>query len=368
MVPGATAFTFTPIPSPNLSLKDLGRVALGGNFDAISLYEFEGQNENSAGTNGALLSRYPNGVFATLNQTDGDITTMCPFVANGTFQGIVFGGNFTSVGGMSTPGGIALLNPNTSAVTPLPGLNGSINALYCDATAGRVYIGGSFTGGGASNAIVWITGWTNMPFAGFNGPVTTINKASNGNIIFGGKFNGLGNTTAPKENDAQVIPVGSANITASPSSGTDGFSDPTNIVCKTGDQDGPGNTWLLADKTPGFWDASFGFGFVPSKLRLYNTKQDGRGTKTWRYTAMPINGIMNFSYVDPTSGNTAYCDARCPLPENNSTFQDFHFVNTVGMSSFRIDISDWWGDGGGLAGIELFENGENYVIICATQN
>jgi hypothetical protein len=112
----------------------------------------------------------------------------------------------------------------------------------------------------------------------------------------------------------------------------------------------------LADNTPGFWQASFGFGFQPSKLRLYNTKQDGRGTKTWRYTALPINGIMNFTYITPT-GETTHCDARCPLPEGNVTYQDFHFVNTVGMNSFRIDISDWYGSGGGLSGIELFENG-----------
>ncbi|OCK84698.1 hypothetical protein K432DRAFT_102210 [Lepidopterella palustris CBS 459.81] len=354
VVPEVSAISFASIPSPNLDLSSLGRVALAGDFDSISLFQFVGQNENTASSGvGSLLTRFPNGLFTALNQTDGEIRTMCSFVANGTLQGVVFGGNFTSVGGVPAQG-IALFNPNTTEITPLPGLNGSVNSLYCDQTAGRVIIGGSFTGGGASNAIVWITGWTNMPFSGFNGPVTSIVKASNGNIIFGGQFDGLGNTTTPKEKDVQVIPVSSANVTSGSTTTTTGFSDPRNIICKTGFQDGVGNSWLLADNTPGFWQASFGFGFQPSKLRLYNTQQDGRGTKTWRFTALPINGIMNLSYVNP-AGETEYCDSQCPL-QNNNTYQDFHFVNTVGMNSFRIDISAWYGNGGGLSGIELFEN------------
>ncbi|KAF2118571.1 cortical protein marker for cell polarity-domain-containing protein [Lophiotrema nucula] len=353
----ANAFTFTSIPSPNLNLNGLGKVAFAGDFDSISLYQYEGQNEQSTGTNGAVLSRFPNGVFANISQTDGDIRAMCAFQANGTLQGIVFGGNFTSVNGMNTSGGVALLNPDTGNVTALPGLTGSVNALYCDADRGRVFLGGSFTGGGASNAIVWITGWTNMPFSGFNGPVNSITKAPNGKIVFGGVFNGLGgNSSAPRENNTQVLPIGSANLTAQTSSGRPGFTEPQNIVCKQGESQGSGQTWLLADDTAGFWKADFGFGFQPTKLRLHNTNFEDRGTKTWRYTALPDGGIMNFTYTDPSSGQQKFCDARCPLPQNNVTAQDFGFVNIVGMNSFKIDISEWYGAGGGLNGIELFQD------------
>jgi hypothetical protein len=352
---GATAFNFAPIADPSLSLTDLGRVALAGDFDAISLYQFQGQNENATATSaGSLLTRFPNGVFTALQETDGEIRAMCPFISNGTLQGIVFGGNFTSVGGVAAQG-IALLNPDTAKITALPGLKGSVNALLCDKDASRVYVGGTFTGGGAQNAIVWITDWINMPFSGFNGPVKSVVKAANGNVIFGGSFDGLGNTTTPKEKDVQVIPISSANITAVATTTTDGFTDPRNIICKTGSQDGPGNTWLLADNSPGNWVAKFGFGFQPSKLRLYNTVQADRGTKEFRFTALPDGGIMNLTYTN-TAGETAYCDSICPLPQGNSTFQDFHFVNIVGMNSFRIDISAWYGKGGGLSGIELFEN------------
>ncbi|CAO2657029.1 Nn.00g058320.m01.CDS01 [Neocucurbitaria sp. VM-36] len=352
-----TAFTFTPVPSPNLNLDDLGRIAFAGDFDSISLYQYEGQSQQYPGRNGALLSRYPNGVFATINVTDADIKAMCSLQIDGA-ERIVFAGNFTGVGNMPTPGGIALLDPTNGRVKALEGLTGSVNTLYCDREGGQVYVGGGLTGSNSSNAIVWKDGWQDLSFDGFNGPVHSIVKAPNGNIIFGGEFNGLGgNATVTKENSTQIIPIGSANISAQTSSGLQGFSDPTNIACKSDfSTQGTDQTWLLADDSPGFWRADFGFGFEPTGLRLYNTDQDGRGTKTWRFTALPDGGIMNFSYVDPSSGQKTYCDARCPLPEKNTKAQDFTFVNVVGMNAFKIDISDWWGAGAGLNGIQLFQD------------
>jgi len=356
----ARAFTFPRVPAANLDISQLGRVGAVGDFDAVSLYQFVGQGQGGGSKNGSmsLLSRYPNGAFATLPSSDAYIQAMCPFVLkDGTLAGIVVGGNFTSLGGVQAQG-IALVNATTAAIQPLPGLSGRVAALYCDQPSGTVYVGGSFTGGNSSNAIAWVTGWTNLPFSGFNGPVNSITKAANGNIVFGGDFDGIGNTTTtPAVRDLQVIPVGSANVTSTPNSVDASYSNPRNIICKTGDQDGPGNTWLLADDSPGEWTASFQFGFVPTKLRLFNTNHEGRGTKTWRYTALPINGIMNLTYTDATTGQQRYCDARCPLPQNNATFQDFHFVNNVGMNGYRIDISEWYGRGGGLSGIELFQDG-----------
>jgi hypothetical protein len=359
--PLSIAITFNPVPSPNLDLSQLGRVGLAGDFDGISLYQFEGQNENGFSTNGSqsLLSRFPNGGFANLASADAGIQAMCSFVMqNGTMAGVVVGGNFTSLGEMESQG-IAMFNPNTSAVIPLTGLSGQVYALLCDQATNTVYVGGSFKGANSTNAIAWVgtAGWTNLPYAGFNGPVTSISKASNGHIIFGGTFTALGNSSGPNLPDQQIINISGANITAGSSSTTSGFSDPTNIVCKTSGTDGSGDTWLLADNTPGFWKAQFGFGFEPTKLRLWNTHQDGRGTQTWRYTALPINGIMNFTYIDPATGQNASCSSECPLSSNTSVqYQDFHFVNVIGMNAFRIDISAWYGSGGGLDGIELFEN------------
>ncbi len=356
---------FTPVPAPNLDLSKLGQVALTGNFDSISLFSYQQESESTPSTNGSqsLITQLPNGDFATTATSDGSITTMCPFVMHdGTFAGVIVGGNFTSLSGVEAQA-VAMYDATTGKVTPLPGITGTVNVLLCDNVTNTVYVGGEFKGANSTNAVAWVgmSGWANLPFQGFNGPVNSITSAPNGNIIFGGSFTGLGNstTTTPNEPDQQIINIATANITAGGTTTTPGFNNASNIVCKTSGQDSAGNTWLLADNTPGFWEASMNFGYEPSMLRIWNTHQDGRGTQTFRFTALPLNGIMNFTYTDPDTGEEGlYCDARCPLTANSSVpYQDFRFNNTIGMSAFRIDISAWYGAGGGLDGIELFQNG-----------
>ncbi|KAI1433031.1 cellular morphogenesis protein [Xylaria sp. CBS 124048] len=349
------ALTFNTVPSANIDLGKLGQVGVAGDFGGISFYEFEGQTERPFSSNQSerLMTRLPNGVFIDILNTDASISAMC------TFQDLVIlGGNFTSVDSKESIG-VATFDPTTSKITPLPGLSGEVSSLYCDNGAGIVYVGGSFRANDSFNAITWrpTTSWTSLPFAGFNGPITSIDKAINGTIIFGGSFTGLGNTSTPGVRDAQTINLGSAMLSTYQGSATAGFNDPANVICNTGQDDGPGKTWLLEDNVPGHWAAAFGFGFEPTKLRLRNTHQDGRGTRTWSFTAQPNNGIMNFTFTDPETGNNMSCTAECPLSSDTSVeFQDFFFVNRVGMNAFRIDISAWYGQGGGLDSIELFED------------
>jgi len=329
---------------------------VGGDFDSISLYTYDGQNEDVFNTNGSqsLLTRYPNGAFQSLGLADAYIMTMCPFVQDGSLQGVIVGGNFTSLGGVEAQA-IALWNPNTTQITALPGLSGKVNAVYCDADSGTVYVGGAFMAGNSTNAMAWTSGWNNLPFEGFNGPVTSITKNMAGNIVFGGNFDGLGNTTTPERPDGQAINLGSGDITAMNNSTDSAFGDPSNIICKTASDDGAGNTFLLADQTAGYWQGNFSFGFNPTKLRLYQTQQSNRGTKTWYFEDLNSGGILNLNYLD-TDGNNQSCSNECTLPESNSTYQDFHFVPPVGMNAFRIQITDWYGDGAGLDGIELFQD------------
>ncbi|KAM0578824.1 hypothetical protein ACHAO2_003941 [Verticillium nonalfalfae] len=355
-----SALEFREVPESNLDLSQLGRIGLAGNFNGISLYEFEGQNELALSTNGseALLARLPNGAFASIASTDASIHDMCAsLLDSGEMAGVVIAGNFTSVDGTPSQG-VALFNTTSSQFVPLDGLSGQVNALLCDEKNNMVYAGGNFRhANSTTNAIAWVhgQGWTPLPFAGFNGPVSSITKTSNDHIIFGGSFTGLGNTSTPTTPDGQIINLSGANVTAASSSRTTGFSDPRNILCKTEGAGGAGNSWLLEDGSPGFWRAQFSFGFEPTKLRLWNTRQDGRGTRTWRFTAFPINGILNMTYVDPATGQNATCTSECPLSNDPAvTFQDFHFINNVGMNEFRIDISEFYGAGGGLNGIQLF--------------
>lgn len=372
LFPYSHGVNVNPVTIPNLDLSKLGQVALTGDFDAISLYSYQDQNENGFSTNGSqsIITQLPNGHYATSKTADGYIKEMCPFVMkDGKLAGVVVGGNFTSLGGIVAQGA-ALFNPTTAEITPLTGLSGQVSAIFCDQDTNTVYVGGDFRGGNSTNAIAWVgmSGWSNLPFAGFNGPVNSIAKAASGNIIFGGSFTGLGNTMTPMMKDQQLINLSTANITANFSSSRSGFDDPKNIICTTQGQEGSGSTWLIKDQSAGSWQADFQFGFEPTLLRVRNTHLEGRGTKTFRFTALPIDGIMNFTYKDPSSGEDAQCDARCPLSNDPKVpFQDFHFVNTVGMSSFRIDVSDWYGDGAGLNGVELFQDGTEISLIppCA---
>ncbi|KFA46389.1 hypothetical protein S40293_08566 [Stachybotrys chartarum IBT 40293] len=352
------AIDITPVPSPNLDLSSLGRIGILGEFSGISLYEFRGQNSRQPNGSGSLLAPLPNGALASVISTDASISAMCTFtLSTGEMQGVIIGGNFTSLDSTQSTA-IALFNPNTTEVTPLDGIRGEVNAILCDQERDTVYVGGNFRGANSTNAIAWYgtEGWTNLPFAGFNGPVKAITKAANGHIIFGGTFTGLGNATAPSEPDSQSVNLSSANITAENSASQGGFGDPRNIVCTNG-TDVSGQAWLLQDDSPGAWQANFGYRFEPTKLRLRNVRQDGRGTRTFRYIAFPSNGIMNFTYIDPASGQNSSCTSECPL-SNDSTvdFQDFHFVNRVPMNGFRVAISDWYGSGAGLAGIEVFQD------------
>ncbi|UNI14633.1 hypothetical protein JDV02_001242 [Purpureocillium takamizusanense] len=356
----AGAIDFTPVPSPNLDFSDLGRIAIAGDYSGISLIEYVAQIPKPRSANGSesLLALLPNGALASIVPSDGSIRTMCTFQRkNGAIAGVVIGGNFTSLDDTQSTA-IALVDPNTAKVTPFKGIEGDVKAVYCDKARDTIYVGGSFRGGNSTNALAWVgmEGWNNLPFAGFNGPVESISKASNGHIIFGGSFSGLGNASTPSRPDDQVINLSTANITGTNNAAANGFGDPKSIICGDG-TDGAGKTWLLRDQTPGTWEARFGYGFEPTKLRLWNTHQDGRGTKTFRFLAFPLNGILNFTYVDPTTGQNGTCTSECPLSQDPKVkFQDFHFVNRVGMNSFQIAISDWYGKGAGLAGIQLFQD------------
>src|SRR5262245_21826144 len=75
----SSRFDFPSIPDPNLNLNDLGRVGFIGDFESISLYQFEGQTEQASTLNAALLSPLPNGVFAKIQDTDGDVKAMCAY-------------------------------------------------------------------------------------------------------------------------------------------------------------------------------------------------------------------------------------------------------------------------------------------------
>ncbi|KAI5304092.1 hypothetical protein KEM56_006861 [Ascosphaera pollenicola] len=211
---------FQPVQQVPIDIRPLGRVALTGNFEAVSLYEYQGQNSsinhnatsNSRNANG-LLTPLPNGQLATLASADADILAMCPLLYDdGSLKSIVVGGNFTSLQGIDTTG-LALFDPETNNVTAIKGLAGQVLALHCDTKNDSVYVGGDFTltntsaAINASNIAIWSEdkGFSALPFGGFNSPVTSIGSTENGTLVFGGAFNGLGNSSSTPNKGHQVI-------------------------------------------------------------------------------------------------------------------------------------------------------------------
>ncbi|THD00390.1 hypothetical protein EYZ11_000117 [Aspergillus tanneri] len=356
----AHCLSFHSVSEPDLDLSPLGKVALAGNFDAVSIYSYTEQSDTASVGNGtqSILTPLPNGILTTLSASDGYIRAMCPFTQkDGTDRGIFVGGNFTFLGGVETQGA-ALFNPESNKVTALPGLSGSVMAALCDKETDSVYVGGDFKYKNTSNAVAWVgdKGWSSLPFGGFNGPVSSIVNGDDGHVIFGGSFDSVENSTSSKKSQ-QVVNLQTATITSDAISSRSGLNDPRNILCQTSGDDGEGKTWLLADNSPGFWRADMRFGYNPTRIRLYNTHLEGRGTKAFLLRALPDNGIMNLTYSEPGSPDKKYCDSSCPLSSNPSEkYREFDFVNGVGMRGFQLEIQDWYGSGAGLNGIQVFQD------------
>jgi hypothetical protein len=340
------------VAQPVFDLEGLGRVGLVGDFNGISLYEYNTQTQSMSNGSQALLTQLPNGIFTSQGISDSAINAMCVYeTKDGQQKGIVVGGNFTSLGGVEAKG-IAIYDSGSNQVTAMKDFNGKVNALLCDKDTNRVYVGGQFSVNSSENAIAWEDGeWKVLPFEGFTGPVSTIARSNNNTILWGGNFDGLQNFSSPNVKDAQTLNIASSTISTEQTTGMAGFNDPTAITC-TNDTS---KQWLLGDGQRGSWTATFRFNMFPTKLRLINANFGGRSTESFRLTAFPLGGIMNLTYTDPATGQKKACTESCPLAAID-TAQDFSFVNVVGMKQIRLDILSFRGPGAGLSSVQLFQD------------
>lgn len=356
----------TQITLPTLDLTSLGHVAIAGQFSGASLYQDTQQSEILSTTSSdGLYRRSADGIVTNVAQSNGEIYSVCSLNSSNS-EMLYIGGNFSHLGTVAATN-IASYNPSTGNFSALSnGVLGTVNALYCDDTDDLVYIGGSFEISNSTNAVVWNVSqqrFSTVAFGGFDGTVNTI-QSNGSSILFGGRFDSVAAGNSSSTNEPQQINLQTAYITSQYSTTTTGLSNPNNIVCPSGN-DGPGSTWLLSDNQAGSWSAATNFTFRPSSFRIYNTHYEGRGTKEFRFIAEPINGILNLTYTDPTTGAQAYCDARCPLSNTgDSLYQEFKFVNVIEMNAFSIAISAWYGLGAGLDGLEIFTDEINAYAIA----
>ncbi|KAF9208091.1 hypothetical protein BGZ49_009786 [Haplosporangium sp. Z 27] len=280
------------------------------------------------------------------------------------------------------------------------GLDGPVEALLCDSSTDQVYVVGKFRaplpgmvsdnnssnsssyqsqssfGGGIavwkrdinsknnqsqSTVISQAAGsWISLPFKGLDGVVTSVVKAADGTIYFGGQFDTTADGEMFNAPDTQLVNMDNVLITTE--NGENPLQD-RSIICQSSALT-RGN-WIMRDNMPGYWRAEFPLLITPTLFRLWNidtTKEgsEGRGTKTFSIIAQPINQLLILSYIDPNTHLKQYCTTCTLLPWSNSTtisqgYQDFMVVNPILLHDIQIDIKSWYGQGGGLGGIEIYQ-------------
>ncbi|KAF6220416.1 hypothetical protein HO133_002848 [Letharia lupina] len=195
---GADGFEVQPVQIPQLDFSEIGRVAFIGDFEALSLYQYTERSSNASAPSGnggqSILQQLPNGDLVELAEANGPIEHVGAFVMHdGTYGGTIVVGNFTAIAGIPAEG-IAMFNTTSRTVSPMPGLSGPIFTLLMDGEdRNTFYVGGDFSAANSGNVLAWVgtSGWASLPFGGFNGPVNSIAKLSDGSLAFGGSFDNL---------------------------------------------------------------------------------------------------------------------------------------------------------------------------------
>ncbi|KAJ2851692.1 hypothetical protein IWW36_000837 [Coemansia brasiliensis] len=389
----------TPGPESNLELGELlGRIAENNeenssdedvsdsddNEGSIGIVgAFNGVSSFSPGSSGAalgldsssmsLLSLTENSAtLLAAASASGQVTAACTIYESGSFKKVFMGGSISMMN-TTTVGYVFGVDASGNVDSMLGGVNGPVNALYCDNDTQLVYVGGNFTStvnGLTSNvatmrststgslAIYDADGgaWRPLSFRGLDGPVFDFAKVSKHVYAVGEFTSTVDNATHTALNE-QPMDLSACTITGGNNAEIQGFSDPHNIIC-TQDRDSAGNTWLMRDKLPGYYRIDFPFKATPSLLRLMNTLYEGRGTKAIRVEAAPNNQALTMSYLDPETRVEMFCTQSCPLPQDNN-WHEFRFVDNAdilaNITGIIVNIVDWYGMGGGFNKIELYQ-------------
>ncbi|RCH80850.1 hypothetical protein CU098_002354, partial [Rhizopus stolonifer] len=337
------------------------RLGFVGNYAGVSNIDSQQQFESLSGFSSTLVKQQGKaGSFDKVGTFEGgNITCSCSF-QNGD---IYFGGFFATVNQQLTVNHITKYSTQNNQFQALgQGLDGPVYTLYCDQVEQILYVGGNFSVLNNSdtfgNAVQWSlsnNSWVPLPWKGFNGPVYTITRNIKQNtLLFGGRFDATGDNQFFNSNTSQVVAMSSPLATVS--SGNGEFnSNASSIVCpsKSSPTDNVEQAWYLQEGVPGYWDANFNNPIQPTVFRLSNTHTD-RGTLLFYVLALGSNEVYQLSYTDPVTQATTFCASDCLL--SNDTYQDFTVVNSISTSGIRIYIKSWYGSGGGLGYVQIFES------------
>ncbi|KAK6463976.1 cortical protein marker for cell polarity-domain-containing protein [Scheffersomyces coipomensis] len=436
------AANFEPITFPSIDYPELGnQLGIFGSYNAISFYSFINassfltQSSSPSSNNNLFLRDTTNNNNIQLANLNGQINQILSL----SQDTIILNGNFTSFNNQNVSSPIIynitsnsienIISPSSSSLKKrdIPSFsNGTVNTMYVDNDL--IYLGGDFEFNGTYGAAIYnqtSKQVSSLPFQGFgqHAIVNAITKVFSGNdqddqgsIIFGGNFNTLGlsnllihnittNTSQPSFNESQNASLIMAeqlislkhgiftNVNGAPN------QDGSSIICPSNNP-----SWTLNPDSGGQWLVELPDemkGITPTKARLYIPPSDD-GIQLFRIYSYPNNGIMNLTYIDPSTNQIAFCDAWCPLlqsselidyanankqinttnqtdslgfiDENGSFsmyydpttktktlgygagFQEFAFVNEVGINQIGVTATAWYGSEALFGGFELYQN------------
>ncbi|KAI9014562.1 cortical protein marker for cell polarity-domain-containing protein [Phycomyces nitens] len=357
-----------PFTTPTINLDAVGQLGFTGNYAGLSPFVDSQQFETGTSLSSLVLSN--NNTYTRIASSNGDILATCTLQRTDNQMDIFIGGNFTIINN-TTLHYIARFNSQTHTLTALDqGLDGPVQALYCDQETNSVYVGGDFdtpiqtSSSNASSVFgksaLWQNdAWTALPWKGFNGPVYTItaNKKKK-TILFGGLFDATGDGQYYNANSSQIVNLGGSTTLGSGNGAlATGLGNPANIVCSNNTLPVPDTPWLLQKGVPGYWEATFAYSIQPSLFRISNTHYDGRGTNSFSIIALGSNEYFELSYLDPVTQQTVICSEECHLSNDTTiAFQDFTVVSPYITTGVRINVDSWYGSGGGLGSVQIFQS------------
>lgn len=185
------------VTHPNINFGPLEQLTISGSYNGISLYKDTKQLTSVKPSTSSVIS-LANDTLQILGSSniDGTISDACIFK-----QTLIFGGNFTTINGESVKNIASIDLTNNKINTLSDGLDGEVYSIYCDTD--EVYVGGSFVAPSTSdivsyssslsqfggNVALWKNDtWAGLPWKGLNGPVYSIVKNKNNQVVFGGLF------------------------------------------------------------------------------------------------------------------------------------------------------------------------------------
>jgi len=373
------------LPQFDFSSSNNKEIAFLGDYDASSIYSYIGEsnftNQNTL-QNQLYYSTGQNNRFITLGEIDGYIDQIIP-ASNDSF---ILLGDFKSIGNqnVSNPAIFNIDYSNFTSIDPNDDINGTINAAFYDSEDDVIYLGGDFEFNHTHSAALYNMTSHSLKstlFEGFgnNGTVNSIIKVGS-NIIFGGQFTTLGipellvnsyNTSNTSVQTNQLVSLKYASFSSS-----DGSSDPQALSCPENSDE-----WSVSDVTAATVNINLPYEVIPSKIRIYNSKNTDSEVSLFRLLTSPASGIMNLTYVDPDTGDLTYCDAWCPLHNSSylqsqydsdegstavgfadtslgysATYQEFGFINSIDVQEFTLQALDSYGSNIALAGFQIFQS------------